>query len=223
MVQQVIRVVQQVIGVVPQVTARSSLTHSLKLTHPPTHTHNQQPASLTHAHLFAHSLMQPFTLAVTHLLAHALNHMCTCPIRRWIMAYPSFPVSVAHASRARFESRDSSHPLPLSSLRACCSCPPLAYLRMCGIQEAGRSVSKYYGATAATLSQTHACPHTHYSHHAPYESTNELFHASDILPLEESGLQEAIPGLHQHGRALYSLPTEILSTLPGRECSARII
>jgi hypothetical protein len=68
--------VRHVIGVVQQVIARPSLTHSLTLTHLPTHTHTLQPASLRHLHLCVHSLMQPLTLALTHILAHTLNHMC---------------------------------------------------------------------------------------------------------------------------------------------------
>jgi hypothetical protein len=40
-------------------------------------------------------VVEPLTLALTHILAHTLNHICTCCIRRWIMAYAVLSLSSA--------------------------------------------------------------------------------------------------------------------------------
>jgi hypothetical protein len=120
MVRQVIRVAQQEIGVVQQVArvvqqviVDGAAGDQDGAASDRSSAAGDQGGGATHTRSYSHTC--PHTQSHLHLLHPPLDN----GIRR-----PQLVLSLSLA------------------LRACCSCPRLAYLRICGVQEAGRSVSQ---------------------------------------------------------------------------------
>ena len=111
--QQEIGVVQQVVRVVQQVIVDGAAGDQDGAASDRSSAAGDQGGGATHTRSYSHTC--PHTQSHLHLLHPPLDN----GIRR-----PQLVLSLSLA------------------LRACCSCPHLAYLRICGVQEAGRSVSQ---------------------------------------------------------------------------------